>query len=511
MKLDIKKILLLFFLIGVFIWTIFLIKKNITETSNRKHDLNDLMQANYFKRLVVQKTELKDEKSLNEHFEANKNSLITIGCVAKGITGAGIVLFSQDKENQYLFKNKDLDITIGELLSNRKKHLDSIKNLTEIQKRKLNFINRLIEYISEDIRNEKVYKILNHTSMFADDFNEYILYSVFQKFVNGFPEDTRTELLMKGIQIMSMYYKTKNTQIDKYSNMGFMYIISIMNLMTDKENFYQEVVDRIFKPLNLENKFIAGHKLDNKQLRSMFKNRNYATKYKNYFIKVDLHDLTYNEMDTLNGGLVSNLESINIVGDEIAKMYFGFDNLLTNNTGRISDLFFKYKTYRTSSYDFYSLGTIIEVEKNGLKIKMRGNLFGYTIVLEYIIDRIKDGKTEISATYTYNKDEYKKKIKNEIYIDFKNYFLELVFFQNGRYFSSPFKDILLKSIIDEYGTNGSIDIDTIEHEVNFKRSTFIEKLKNRSIKNTKNLIENTEYKNHILNMFTEYFEKLKEI
>ena len=219
---------------------------------------------------------------------------------------------------------------IGELLENRKNYLKSLKNPTQIQINKLDFINKLMIFIDNRILNVEIYKILNGSSTFADDFNQYILYLLMQKIVNIFPENERDLLILNAIQFFSTKNIIPNSSRIKYSNMGFMYMIKIMSLMTDKENFYAEVNERIFKPLKIEEKFIPVHILTKENLKNKFPNQNYYSKFRDVNIRVNIYDINYNEMDSLNGGLISDLDSTIKATCEISKMYLGLKNLLTN-------------------------------------------------------------------------------------------------------------------------------------------------------------------------------------
>lgn len=503
--------IIIFIIVFLFADSIFC--KTMLSSNNKINNITieELKKRNYYEKFVKREVRLHGNEKTDEYANKNNNEFITIGCVSKSIFGASVLLFSQDLKNEYLFKGKDLEITIGELLENRKVYLESLDNLTEIQRNKLNFINNLLNYISDDIYNSKVYQVLNHTSIFADDFNEYLIYSIFQKFVNDFPEEKRNELILKGIQVLSIYYKNRNRVIDKYSNMGFMYMAAIMNLMTDEKDFYTEVENRIFVPLNLQKKFFAGHILTKNELKEKFKNRNYGMKFRNTYFKFNIYDFNYSEMDTLNGGLITNLESVLAVGEEIAKMYFGIDNKLTHNPEKTSELFFKYKTYRKTDDEFYSLGTMIVLLNTNISLKMRGNLFGYLTALYFSLDEIGDYSYSKIEDFEYKRSNYNTNVINkEIFLEIKDMYLYNIFFSSTyKYFSLYFNDILLKSIIDEFGLkDGYINTDLINNGLNYDKENTINKLHLRFINNTNELIKDSRIKEIILENSDKYFQKL---
>ena len=81
---------------------------------------NNLYAYNLYEKNVEKEIFYDEELKINE-------KVIPIGCVTKSLTVATILLFSQEKVNFYLFNDKNLDITIGELLKNRLNYLKSIK------------------------------------------------------------------------------------------------------------------------------------------------------------------------------------------------------------------------------------------------------------------------------------------------------------------------------------------------------------------------------------------------
>ena len=377
---------------------------------------------------------------------------------------------------------------IGELLENRKNYLKSLKNPTQIQINKLDFINKLMIFIDNRILNVEIYKILNGSSTFADDFNQYILYLLMQKIVNIFPENERDLLILNAIQFFSTKNIIPNSSRIKYSNMGFMYMIKIMSLMTDKENFYAEVNERIFKPLKIEEKFIPVHILTKENLKNKFPNQNYYSKFRDVNIRVNIYDINYNEMDSLNGGLISDLDSTIKATCEISKMYLGLKNLLTNIPETSSKLFFKYKSiYGNKENELYSLGTYFIMFDDKINIEMTGNAFNKSIEIYFSIHKINRHPNINSRNYIYNLNDYNKAIDLKVKLGFTNHFLYSVFFQDFEFSSKYSKNILSKSIYDTYNNKKNIDLDNIEWYIEYKPNKLINILKYNIEKNISEL------------------------
>ncbi len=467
--------------------------------------------SDYYNRYIYSNIKLNNPNDIAKYVEDNSGEQFTIGCVSKSIFGTGVLLFSQDPKNEYLFRGKDLEITIGELLENRKNYLKSLKNPTQIQIDKLDFINKLMVFIDSRILNTEVYKVLNHTSIFADDFNKYLLYLLAQKIVNIFPEKERELLTLNMIQFLSSR-ETKEKEV-KYSNMGFMYMIKIMSLMTDKENFYAEVNERILKPLKVEEKFIPIHILNREDLKNRFPNQNYYSKFKDRVVLIKIYDITYGEMDTLNGGLITDLDSVLKVTKEISKMYFGFKNVLTDNPELMSNLLFKYKTiYDKSKNELYSLGTYIDVLDNSLVMKMTGIVFGRRTIIEFFIDKIKDYENDKYNNYIYEPKNYKKSINNTAIIEITNDFLDRIFFSNinFQFNSIESKNILAKTIYNNFKDGEKINSEDVEWYINYNPKKLIKELK---IEIDRNILESgitKEKQEELKKEFAGYFEKLRE-
>lgn len=457
----------------------------------------------FYKNFVNNKVELYNQAEFDHYFANNKDNKFTIGCLTKTITSAAILLFSLDEKNEYLFKNKELEITIGELLYNRKKYLESIKGPTDLQQGKLKFINKLLSFTDKKIMETQVYKILNHTSVFSDDFNQYLLYLNFQNFLKLFPEETQTELMFFGMQTFSLYFN-KNDKVDdkeRYSNMGVMYIIGIMDLMTDKKDFYAEVEDRIFMPIGLDKNFIRIDQMTSDELRSMFPNSNFPvilnSKHAKKVKNINIYDLKYTEMDTLNGGLITNLETAYTTLNEVIRLFLGMKNKISINE-KIPGLFFKYRTARSKSNEFYSLGTIINFHKNSIELTTRGNVFGILTRLDSKICT-KDNKT-INKNYekfVYNLEDFNQNfIGSTIFVDIKNLFLYNIFFDiKIDNFDNEKKEIIARTLLEK-----NTNYHKIENKINEGYDDFVSSFGLSLINN----IDDSEWLN-------DYLLKLKNI
>ena len=468
----------------------------------------------YYSKYINSNIVLNNIDEIREYSFSN-DDLFTIGCVSKSIFAATIILFSYDINNEYLFKNKGLNITIGELLNNRKNYLKSLEKLTNFQKEKLNFINRLLPTMNTKILNTEVYKVLNHTSVFADDLNKYLLYLIAQKVINVFSNDDRNILIFNGIQYLSLKKNEQDIKA-KYSNMGFMYLIGIMSLVTDKIDFYQEVNKRIFKPLNLEDKFIRVDSLSTSEIMKKFKDQNYYETIGRKKLKLDIYDFKYNEMDTLNGGLISDLNSIIAVGSEISKMYLGFKNKLTDNTNISFDYFCKYRTeYGEDEYNidrYYSLGSIFYILDDKIIIRMAGNVFGKRTIINFISNKIQNNKLK-NNNCIYDKNNYDENLDINANLIFENNFLKNVFF-SGPHIDleySLFVNILAKSIYNNFKDGETINLDDIEWYVNYNPKKLVKELEMEVNSNILELTITKEEQNKLKEEFAEYFEKLKEL
>ncbi|MDD2840089.1 MAG: hypothetical protein PHY80_03090, partial [Rickettsiales bacterium] len=436
----------------------------------------------------------------------------TIGCISKCITGAGILLFSQDVKNDYLFQGKDLEITIGELLKNRKKYLESLQDLTSFQREKLNYINNILSFASDDVLNSQVYKILNHTSFFADDFDMYFLYSGVQSIINLFPNHIRNEFILIGIQVYSSFFRETDSykQItvnghSKYSNMGFMYISFIMSLMTEKESFFEEIKERIFSPLGLENKIIPANTKNQFWFKEKFPNQNYANVMGKEIKTVEIYKLIYTEMDTLNAGLLSNLKSVNILMKEIAKMYFDQENKLSKNSDKISKLFFEYKNV-FEGWVFYSLGAYIDWSQDKIRISATGNVFKLRTQLHYSLQKTKSYKEDKFEQYQYKKENYNDNIEVEALVSKENSLLNFIFFKFfiKDIFGDLLKNIITKSVVDLYYKNNSFDNKALLIDVNYRRNEFINKLRKVINRNIDEFIKNKNEKSSALQKANDY-------
>lgn len=464
---------------------------------------------NYYDEYIYKNIFIENPNVLNKYLE--DKTKITIGCISKGIFGAGVLLFSLDPKNDYLFKNKNLEITIGELLENRKKYLESLNTITEIQKNKLNFINELMGFTSPKILDVKIYKILNSTSIFADDYNNYLLYFIIQKFVNIFSDDYKDLLALNIIQYLSI--NSKNKVNVKYSSMGFMYLAKLMSLMTDKNDFYSEINDRIFKPLNLENNFIPVDSLTKKDLKNRFPNQNHLLKLKNNFIKINIYDIEYSKMDTLNAGLITDLESAISVVNEIAKMYFGFKNVLIDNPKLASELLFKYrKIYSEINKKFHSLGSYMRITDKKLYISMSGSAFGKKVVISSAINKIKNYKYDSFDNYRYEINNYGGPMNIEVVIISINRFLRGLFFKNEFFFiDEDLKEIMAKSIFTAYNIDGkNIDLDEINWLINYNPQKLIKQLKMEVNKNIVESKTTNDKKEWLKEKFEKYFETFEK-
>lgn len=470
----------------------------------------------YYKNFVYDEYNLNSENEI-EKYNSDNPEIFTIGCVSKTITGAGILLFSQDSKNSYLFQEKDLEITIGELLINRRDYLNSLSKLTTLQQEKLRYINGILSFANNDVLNSQVYKVLNHTSFFADDFDMYFLYSGVQSIINLFPNHIRNELILMGIQIYSSFFKDSNTYKkigmeghSKYSNMGFMYISFIMSLMTDKKSFYDEIKERMFKPLGLENEIIPANIKNQVWFKENFPSQNYTNVIGNEIRTVDIYELVYTEMDTLNAGLLSNLNSVNILVKEIAKMYFGQENKFSKDINKISQLFFKYKNV-FDGWVFYSLGAYINWNQNKITISATGNVFKLRTRLYYFLNKIHDYKEDKFENYQYKKENYDNNIEAKAVVSRENSLLSFIFFNffPEDYLRYPLKDIIIKSVVDLYYTNNSFDNEALLFDVNNNRDEFVKKLRGAINKNIDIFIKDDEEKNIIIKQSEDYLTLLQ--
>lgn len=470
----------------------------------------------YYDTYIKNKIQLNNYESIERYNEINNSEKFTIGCVSKSIFAATVLLFSMDKDYYYLFNNKGLNITIGELLKNKLIYFNKQSRLTNSQKEKMDFIKLLLPTIDKKILNTKVYEILNHTSIFADDLNKYFLYLLSQKFLKLFPDETKQKFLIyTGIQFFSLIEK-KEKKESRYSNMGFMYLGGIMSLLTEKKDFYEEESDRIFKPLGFENRIIRSDFLSSEEFKARFKDQNYYDTFLNKKLKLNIYDFFYTEMDTLNAGLITDLETAFNISKEISKMYMGFDNKLSNNLIIPNDYFYKYKTYYgKDEYDidtYYSLGTTIYLLEDQIKIKMAGNVFGKRTIF-YFIYKKKD-KIINNILLKYDKNDYNSNPDIEILLTFQNNFLYEVFFQHINFITIgpdiEFYNILAKSLYDLYGNENTINTDLIEKLINKNPHILINCLKNQINKNIfKKFKDNNIKKNEFYHYSDIYIKKLK--
>lgn len=476
--------------------------------------LAELKSDEYYDKYISSSKMLNNINEINNYSSINTERF-TIGCIGKSIFGATVLLFSYDPSNSYLFRDKGLNITIGDLLNNRKRYLESLQNPTEVQIKKLDFINRLLPTADTKILSTEVYKVLNHTSVFADDLDEYFLYLIAQKILNIFPDNYRNFLMMTGIQYLSLSDNQERIE-GKYSNMGFMYMIGVMSLMTDKADFYQEVNNRIFKPLQLEGNFVRADSLSPDTFKKMFHNQNYHEKVFGKRFKLDIYDFQYNEMDTLNAGLISDLNSVIIVGKEIARMYFGFENKLSNNPNIPFDYFEKYKVYygkdEKNKERYYSLGSIFYILNNEVAIKMSGRVFGRITVIDFFRERLINAKPSKNNSNLYNKDDYNSVIDIRATLTFDNNFLKELFFyeQEVNLLYNPFRNILAKSIYDAFWDGRNIDTEKIEWYVNYEPKKLIKQLSENIDKNMNKLKITNGERERLKKESKEYFKAFKK-
>lgn len=477
----------------------------------------DYKDTSYYGNYIKRKVELNTIEEIKKYNQIHNNTQFTIGCVSKSIFAATVLLFSIDQNYYYLFNNKGLDITIGELLKNKLDYFNKQNYLTDLQKEKINFINLLLPSMDKKILDTKIYEVLNHTSIFADDLNKYFLYLLSQKFLKLFPDKIEQKFLIyTGIQFFSLIEK-KEQKESRYSNMGFMYLGGIMSLLTEKTDFYEEEKDRIFKPLDIENKITRSDFLSAEEFKIRFRDQNYYDVFLNKKMKLDIYDFFYTEMDTLNAGLITDLETAFNISKEISKMYMGFDNKLSNDPSIPNNYFYKYKTYYgKDEYNidtYYSLGTTIYLLNDQIKIKMSGNVFGKRTMFYFIYN--KKDKTMNNISFKYDKNNYCQNPNINILLTFQNNFLYEIFFQHIDFLTIgpdiEFFEILTKSLYNLYRNEDTINTDLIEQLINKNPHMLISNLKNQINKNISKNFKNNNIKKDEFNHYSDiYIKKLKK-
>lgn len=281
--------------------------------------------------------------------EKDGDLISPIGSITKSFNGLGVALFFIDDSNKYLLGNKKAnEITIKELLLNKK---------TTAKNNKLEEINKWLNLckINKDFANLTLKELAGHTSGITRVKEEYIFSpeiskmsktknpSMFKRLDDGIPIDnsgyvTNTDLFLKQFETeLGIDVNKKGKFI--YNNNGFYLLYELMSLMSDEKDFFEEIRNRILKPLNLEDKIMPFYEVQ-------YKDR---TRFPINYTWIDIDEI--NEVNSVyslgfvdngSGSLCATTNALKIYAEQLGNFILGNDNkLIPNNKNKEAKEFYK--------------------------------------------------------------------------------------------------------------------------------------------------------------------------
>lgn len=303
-----------------------------------------------------------------------------IASINKSFTGLGGALFFIDDNNKYLLNNKKAsDITIKELLLNRK---------TTAKKRKLEKIKKWLNLCekNEDFASLTLRELAGHISGITRIKEEEYIFSpkifdlskarnpsMFKRLDDGTPFSkegyvTNTDLFLKQFGTELKIDREKRGKFI-YNNDAFLLLYELMGLMSDKKDFFEEIRDRILKPLKLEDKIMPFYEVP-------YKDR---ARFPINYTWITLDEINETEgvyslgfIDNGSGSLCATTNALKIYAEQLGNFILGnSNNLIPDNKNKEAKEFYKsfivdeaieYSDIATKSR--YSLGIYINEREN---------------------------------------------------------------------------------------------------------------------------------------------------
>lgn len=333
-----------------------------------------------------------DDLSVLERVDSNssdsdRDKVFPVMSISKSFCGAVCALMAVDGE----FGEKGVDATLDEVLEQAKsQHAAGTDQRDKIEKYQIMLRQR-------EFGNVTIAELLTHRSGCCDAYkpkaNSY----------KGRRFDFFNEQLGRGEFRRGEY---------NYSNDGYMLIEEVVNLVSKRGSYEQELRQRIFTPLNLSktNPINDSPEGESRIGRAIFLPGTTSQSTRKTFAEREEHrgDQIYacGQVSTAAGGICSTVNDLEKFSLELARMIAGQPNLLTKSP-KISEI---YRRGAVSDNGFCSLGIDISSSQDGkLTIDHNGgfeaNSSNMQVVTPYDFSDFISGKTVADRS-----DDFKSEI-----------------------------------------------------------------------------------------------------
>jgi CubicO group peptidase (beta-lactamase class C family) len=275
--------------------------------------------------------------------EEERNTPFPIASISKSFCGAVCALMAVDDK----LGEDGIDSTLHDTLEEAKtRHPERIEQIDEYQKMLSN----------RGFSDVKISELLTHRSgcRDADEIAPSAYY-------NRSPLEFFSDHLGRG--------KCKRGEY-RYSNVGYSLLEEVVNLVSDKGSYKQELQERIFDRLGLANTGLLEDSLDPKSLeadkhlsRAVFIPGSKESPHSDQIIEVHTefpanHTTPLGAVHASCGGLYSSVSDLEKFSEELGKLIIGRENSLTDKAENASRL---YRDRLGDNSEHYSLG--VEFEK----------------------------------------------------------------------------------------------------------------------------------------------------
>ncbi len=286
-----------------------------------------------------------------------KDVIVPIGSISKSFFAMAVALFAVEHSELFINRGgRELDVSLKELLRLRRTQLIDRDRLTLLQSDKIKKINKLLNFFetNPEIGDIKLKDIINHTSgITISGLNKN--YSAFKRLITFNGDASVNNDLIAEIGDWSDNLDCITIGNIGYSNFAYSFAGEFMGLMTDRNDFMEEISYRVLTPLNIKDSIIPFALVPEAQ-RSTF-GRYYKMSGDSLF--VDSERVCYDGesgCSVYNGALCARMSALRLYAEQLAMLYSGNVNLFTDSASQETKSIFE----NTMAENGYSLGLVRE-------------------------------------------------------------------------------------------------------------------------------------------------------